>query len=256
MPRSETEPGDADDAIEQQGPADSAAGYPLTPVPDGALATAAERARRALDHPNAARWLAAYYDTDGDYAGRTFVEALDSPAGMLRDQFTPADLFAVSLLQVDIAPRAARVFLDPGTQHKHLVEALKQIPDDEDLALAGPAVLGAMAVLYTRVKGALGRDPWVTASKVCARKRPRLFPVRDKRVRMLLGLYEHRDYTIDWQVFAHLMRQPGLTDRLAALAEEASSTSPTVRLDPYPLRHLDVLLWMDARQRGIGGARR
>jgi hypothetical protein len=227
-----------------------------TPLLPDVAAVAADQAWRALDHPDAAARLAAYYDVDGDYAGRTFVEALDSPGGMLHDQFTPADLFAVSLLQVDIAPRAARVFLDPGSAHNELLRLLSNVPPDEDLSLAGPQVLEAMAAFYVQVKATLGRDPWVTASKICARKRPRLFPVRDKRVRLLLDLYRHQDYTIDWQVFGHLTGQPAVIDRLADLAAEAARLSPTVRLDPYPLRHLDVLLWMDARDRGIGGARR
>lgn len=259
MARTEFEPGDADEPDQDEGPAGPAgpaAGAPLTPLPAEVVATAEERAWRCLDHPDAAQWLAAYYDVDGDHAGRTFVEALDTPHGMLRDEFTPADLFAVSLLQVDIAPRAARVFLDPGTEHNELQRLLADVPHDEDLAQAGPAVLGAMSALYTQVKATLGRDPWVTASKLCARKRPRLFPVRDKRVRMLLDLYRHADYTIDWQVFAHVTGQSTVIDRLAELAAAAASTSPTVRLDPYPLRHLDVLLWMDARNRGVGGARR
>jgi len=40
---------------------------------------------------------------------------------------------------------------------------------------------------YNRIKSTLGADPWVTTSKLCARKRPALFPVRDKPVRDLLA---------------------------------------------------------------------
>jgi hypothetical protein len=207
-----------------------------------------------LAHPQVVQRLAAYYDTSGDYAGRTFTDAGPIDA----NSFNAADLFAVALLQVTIAPRAARVFLDDGTEHSLLLEALTALPSDDDLALAGDETLTAMARLYTTVKATLGKDPWVTASKICARKRPRLFPVRDKRVRMLLGLYARRDYTIDWQVFAHIMSQVEVVTTLHEVAAEAGKSAPDwgVSLDPFPLRHLDVLLWMDARAKGVGGAPR
>jgi hypothetical protein len=195
--------------------------------------------------------LGLYYRTEGNYAGRTF---LDAPP-VVANEFTAADLFAVSLLQVSVHPRAARLFLDPGPDHDTLITLLTSIPPDLELADAEESTYLVMARLYQKVKAILGKDPWVTASKVCARKRPRLFPVRDKRVRMLLGLYEYLDYTIDWQVFSHVMRQADVVHRLAELKEDAEGEcEDDVSLDPYPVRHLDVLLWMEARRKGIGGA--
>jgi hypothetical protein len=50
-----------------------------------------------------------------------------------------------------------------------------------------------MEAVYSPVKQALGNpevkrtNPWVTASKLCARKRPHLFPVREKVVCTLLS---------------------------------------------------------------------
>jgi hypothetical protein len=137
-----------------------------------------------------------------------------------------------------------------------LLTLLNAIPPDVELAEANWPTYAAMAQLYTVVKRTLGKNPWVSASKLCARKRPRLFPVRDKRVRMLLGLYEHRDYTVDWQVFSHVMRQASVVDRLAELKEDAEAERDEVSLDSYPLRNLDVVLWMEARRRGVGGAAR
>ena len=67
------------------------------------------------------------------------------------------------------------------------------IPDC-DLANAGIRALTAMQQHYEAVKQALSADTvknpnaWVTASKLCARKRPDLFPVRDKEVCDYLGL--------------------------------------------------------------------
>jgi hypothetical protein len=51
------------------------------------------------------------------------------------------------------------------------------------------------------------------------------------------------------------MRDPEVWDRLTKLRRDAEGErDDNVSLDPYPLRHLDVLLWMEARRRGIGGA--
>jgi hypothetical protein len=230
---------------------DPANSFTVTPIPDGLAESARAKVWQVLTADTAAEDLKMYYRTEGNYAGRTF---LDAPP-VVANEFTAADLFAVSLLQVSVHPRAARLFLDPGPDHDTLITLLTSIPPNLELAEAVESTYLMMARLYQRVKAILGKDPWVTASKVCARKRPRLFPVRDKRVRMLLGLYEYRNCTIDWRVFSHVMRQDDVVDRLAELKEDAESQrGDNVSLDAYPLRHLDVLLWMEARRRGVGGA--
>jgi hypothetical protein len=103
-----------------------------------------------------------------------------------------------------------------------------------------------MRQLYNRVKSTLGSDPWVTASKLYARKRPALFPVRDKLVRDLLDLTRHTNYEVDWQIFRAIMADSDITSALRDLAEKARDGA--VHLDTYPLRWLDVFLWVDARE--------
>lgn len=249
----EPKPVDSDrggDPTISDGP-DPADGFALTPIPDGLAGSARVKVWQILTADTAAEDLKTYYDMRGDYAGRTF---LDAPP-VIANEFTPADLFGVSLLQVSIHPRASRVFLDPGPEHTRLIAALTSVPLECELAAAEKFTYSAMAQLYNLVKETLGKNPWVSTSKLCARKRPRLFPVRDKRVRMLLGLYDYADYTIDWQVFSHVMRDPEVLDWLTKLRRDAEGERDgNVSLDPYPLRHLDVLLWMEARRRGIGGA--
>jgi hypothetical protein len=77
--------------------------------------------------------------------------------------------------------------LNGGSTRDALLRKLVDIPDC-DLASAGIPALTAMVELYEAVKRALSaetvRNPnaWVTASKLCARKRPDLFPVRDREV--------------------------------------------------------------------------
>jgi len=249
----EPEPGDSDrgeDLHVPDGP-DMTDDFALGEVPASLLKSALAMVRDVLHSQAAVGDLKTYYDMSSDYAGRTFLDGSEVTAM----DFTAADLFAVSLLRVTVRPGAARLLLDSGPKRDELIALLTAIPPNLGLAAAETSTYAAMALLYTNVKATLGTNPWVTASKLCARKRPRLFPIRDKRVRMFLGLYRYGNYTIDWQVFSHVMRQPDVVDRLAELKEDAErERDGRVSLDPNPLRHLDVLLWMEARRQGIGGA--
>ena len=97
-------------------------------------------------------------------------------------------------------------------------------------------------------------NPWVTASKLCARKRPDLFPVRDNVVCKYLGLIEPKgNYEVDWQVFRHVIQDNAIRRRLDEIVDEAAAR-PGVDVG-HPnrrLRHLDVVLWMHARRRVRG----
>jgi hypothetical protein len=108
-----------------------------------------------------------------------------------------------------------------------------------------------MAELYDAVKRALSADTvknpnaWVTASKLCARKRPDLFPVRDKGVCDHLGLTQFRNYQVDWQVFRSLI---GDTDIIAAIdmmgtAIAADAAGRRLQVDHSRLRLLDAAVW-------------
>jgi len=76
-----------------------------------------------------------------------------------------------------------------------------------DLLTATTPTVAAMGALYEAVKAALApahaqrSDRWVTASKLCARKRPHLFPVRNTKVSKLLDTRQFESYSIDWQVY-------------------------------------------------------
>jgi Family of unknown function (DUF6308) len=90
-------------------------------------------------------------------------------------------------------------------------------------------------------------NPWVTASKLCARKRPDLFPVRDNVVCGYLGILRAGGYQVDWQVFRHLIQSREVVSRLDELVSEAQA-DPDVNVGSVNnrLRHLDVVLWMHA----------
>jgi hypothetical protein len=122
-----------------------------------------------------------------------------------------------------------------------------------NLAEADAATLGDASDLYEDVKRALASpraaksDPWVTASKLCARKRPHLLPVRDSKVRKLLGIPPGSDHRYDWLVHRELVR----TSEILSLLDEATAKAATpagVQIDipDSSLRVLDVALWAHA----------
>src|SRR4051812_29206016 len=93
------------------------------------------------------------------------------------------------------------------------------------------------------VKPLLGQNAWVTASKLCARKRPRLFPVRDRVVtvnRLKLG----HDALLDWAAYRQIMTNAEVQQALAALVAQAGEGSEAVQILDPPLKVLDAALWM------------
>lgn len=222
----------------------------FAPIPDGVLDAAFRAVVTALDFDVAVPRLRKYYSPSSDFAGATFVEALAGP-NTSPNEFTAADLYAVTLLSVDPpGPYVTRRFLDPGETRNQLTRLLASLGDADDIALVDGESMIAMQEFYKTVKVTLGVDPWVTASKLCARKRPGLFPVRDELTRDLLGLLEHKNFQIDWQVFrAVMLPESGVVDTLHDLRRKVveGQTRDLVAMDSYPLRWLDVALWMQAK---------
>ncbi|WP_222126301.1 DUF6308 family protein, partial [Rothia kristinae] len=168
---------------------------------------------------------------------------------------TPADLHAISLMSVTIEPRSTRRLLS-GPERKEVLHELKQLPD-VDLLVADDAALEAMYRLHLVVKRVLG-DPnakssnrWVSASKLCARKRRDLFPVRDREVCTLLGLLRLADARVDWVVFQALIQDTGVQRAIAALpkAAQKAARGRELVLDSSHLRLLDAALWTYAKKR-------
>ena len=92
------------------------------------------------------------------------------------------------------------------------------------------------------------------AAKLCARKRPALFPIRDSVVcgylsggLALAGSAKHAQqgrmgwFRSDIQVFAYLATDEDLRGALHALQDEATASG--ISVDSELLRLLDVLLW-------------
>jgi hypothetical protein len=181
-----------------------------------------------------------------DYAGASFASiGTNAP-----DEIGADDLFATTLLSVPVPAGAARLLTRDGGTREAVNAALRELPTTplEDVDHNG---LRAMEVFYRHVKQALAKagvensNPWVTASKLCARKRPDLFPVRDNVVCQLLGLLPKGNYQVDWQVFGHLMSDADIRGAIDAARSAALSatTSDDVVFDEQPLRILDAALW-------------
>ena len=187
-----------------------------------------------------------YYDVDGDYAGASFAQL----APIEPDNINATDLHATRLLSVPIGPGATRRFLDEGAARTEVLDALRAIPD-KDLLVTDPATLEAMESFYLAVKTNLSAastrhpDAWVTASKLCARKRPELFPVRDRKVSAYLGLTRNNSYQIAWQVFRHLIGHRDVITAIDALSDAtlAGAHGTRLRLDDSRLRLLDAAIW-------------
>jgi hypothetical protein len=200
--------------------------------------------RDARHNRNAAHLLSRYYDPTSDYAGSTFLDLTPNHP----HDVTATDLYALSLLDVRAKPLAGRRLLEPGGHRVAVINALSSddLPESADLLTASDDTYEAAEKLYLAVRDALGRKPWVTASKLCARKRPHFFPVRDSVVtELVLGL--GKSYLIDWQVYRHLLVDQEVMGELGAVTAQAAELSdrPDGIPDP-PLRILDVLLWMTA----------
>lgn len=192
--------------------------------------------------------LVEYYDTATRYAGSTF-------AGLgvnSNNSIDATDLLAVTSLNVSIGNHAIRRFLEDDSLRAEIADALEGLPTcavqdvrDEDFS--------AMAHFYELVKKTLApadvksSNRWVTASKIVARKRPDLFPVRDRVVCGRLGIIKLNNYSSDWRVFRTIMRTREVADLLAELPSRINQrreNRSVVLGDETPLRLLDAALWM------------
>ena len=218
-------------------------------VPAGVRESAKSQALAALDtggqRPVGPR-VAYYYDRDRNYAGASFASMYPNDP----NDVTATDLHAVSLLSVTVGPRATRRLLDDGPERNEILKALRQVPVT-DLQVAGPDVLPAMGALQESVKSHLSApdtkfpNSWVTAAKICARKRPSLFPVRDRVVCEYLGLLRHGSWQIDYQVFRALIGDAEVIQACGAAVHAAHDAAGDRRLvlDIEALRVLDAALW-------------
>ncbi len=160
------------------------------------------------------------------FAGRLFDQLGDNP----REAVVPDDLVAVSLLDVRFGPGAVRSLLS----EEFLNDDLSSIPTAVDLWEASEDDLEKLKIAYER----LCQLPGVArtkATKLLARKRPRLAPISDSLVE---GFYASRGWDHLAGLAEALRRNPDLVSRIQKLDGAPIDSRVT------ELRLLDVAIWM------------
>jgi hypothetical protein len=202
----------------------------------------------------AAAWIVADADAVRDhlvtytatYTGRSFEWFAErSQPG----RFTAEDVLAVSALSIAMSADAARTLsADDDARFGRLLKRARRLAT----APAAPTGLADMDLkgefattlsdLYKLVRELPGVGK-VAASKLLAAKFPAHVPIRDARVEQLLGLTGSREW---WAPMQHLLTSPGVARALERV--ELPDDRPHVTT----LRRLDIVLWREAEQRGLG----
>ena len=178
-------------------------------------------------------YVGAYFDawsSTGDRAGEA-------------DRFTADDLVAVTFLSVQVPPTAARAILH--TEAEALNALLTAIGPDRDLVdEPDPLAPGWPAWDLETALWALPGIGQTKATKLIARKRPRLYPIWDSVVSGVLGTERAHLNPVREALRAD---DGALHRRLLSIRKEAGLPE-----EISALRVFDVIAWMDGKNRGLG----
>lgn len=160
------------------------------------------------------------------------------------NRFTADDIVAVAFLSVQVHPLAAMHLLGDGAGN--FAERLIEVGEDRDL-VKDDSVLSDDWVgwkLMSELQALPNIGP-VTASKLFARKRPKLRPIYDGVVVAVTGSRAL------WKPLYEALQTDGLHERLLRLRNEAG-------LDEHisALRIFDVIAWREGKDKGFGKRRR
>jgi hypothetical protein len=191
---------------------------------DDAVRAAARRIRTSLAARGLDRAVAAYF-SEPDFAGMTFSDLGRNPPG----EIIADDLLAVALLDITWRPRVVRVLL--GSHRQQLAEMLAAIPRVTDLWDASDDALRRIDVLWDALTAIDGIGT-ASATKLLARKRPRLCPISDSVVIKAVDVPGRT-----WDVLRCLLQDPAARAEIEALR-------PAIATEASLLRILDVALWV------------
>jgi hypothetical protein len=196
------------------------------------------RLRANLETPHLPRLIALYFDPEQPFAGPDF----DHLGSNLANRVTIDDLMATSLLDVKWPPIVVRKLL--GELRGQISEHLANIGRETDLWDASDQELRATDYLWSTLVGVAGVKK-AKASKLMARKRPRLAPISDEVVVRAIGA---RGRT--WPVLRHCLQDEAFRGTVLQLRGPGSGDASVLRL-------LDVALWMlHSKSRAADRARR
>jgi hypothetical protein len=178
-------------------------------------------------------------DADSGYEGRQFEWFQKYSA---RERFTSNDILAISALSVSVpATTARRLIEDPeGTYNTVLQKCIAH--ESANTTKLETSWLWAEGSPFLDLFEQLGTERGVAKvvrSKLMAAKFPSLIPIRDSRVEALLEMEKATSW---WEPMHQLLDK---TKETLFKIE----VQPGVKVEP--LRKLDVILWMEARERGL-----
>jgi Family of unknown function (DUF6308) len=158
------------------------------------------------------------------------------------DRFTADDLLAITFLSVRVPPRASVVLL--RDRAAELGDLLAELGPDRDLVSEDEPLTDDCWPgwrLQTALRDIPGIDT-TTATKLIARKRPRLRPIWDKVVAKVTGTRKHQ-----WEPVRVALREQhhALHERLVHLHGTAGLSAAVT-----PLRVFDVIAWREGKDRG------
>jgi hypothetical protein len=191
---------------------------------DGAVRAAAARLLADLAADGLGKAVATYFTAQA-FAGMTFSSLGRNPP----DEITTDDLLAVTLLDITWRPHVVRTLL--GSQQQGISGLLAAVPSDLDLWDASNEVSKRIDVLWDALVAIEGVGT-ASATKLLARKRPRLCPISDSVVIKAVGV-PHRT----WDVLRYLLQDPAARTQLEALRPAAAAQASLLRI-------LDVILWI------------
>ncbi|WP_442864672.1 DUF6308 family protein [Aeromicrobium sp. HA] len=198
------------------------------------------QALREADDAGAISALTRYYGGSTpveSFTGARF-DTWDSTGSRPADtnRFTADDLVAVTFLSVEVPARAAIILLD--TRAETFNSLLTALGPDRDLVEERnpwPATWVGWT-LWKELTALPGVGP-TTASKLLARKRPRLRPIYDSVVADVVGSNRL------WEPLrSRLVSEPSLHERLVRLRQEAGLDEAV-----SALRVFDVIAWMEGK---------
>lgn len=195
------------------------------------------------DDDQALRLIHSYYgwpDGSGEPATGALFDGWDSAGTRDRDsdRFTADDLVAITFLSVSVPGRTARDLLRDRADA--LSALLAEVGPDRDLVDEPDPLTPCWPAwrLYKAVDDIKGIDRTI-ASKLLARKRPRLLPVWDKYIGKVTGCTGQH-----WEPLRQALRADdrALHRRLVRLHEAAKLPA-----EVSPLRVLDVICWLQGK---------
>lgn len=194
--------------------------------------------------------------TDAESAATSVCRHLESIGGAFdllgastdANHLDATDLISVSAMGTPV-PVAASLWLLSDEGQWLATEILSRIPVDADLSSCDPGVVHDLAALYhllrrtesqigdpsTRSSNAMGQ---ATATRVMARKRPRLVPVSDSMIRGILGYRKDDDWWRRWRLELdnELMTAAAHIRRLAAIDDPRAEQLSDLRVLDISLR--------------------